>query len=1062
MTTVIGWLLFIRYLGRDFYCLHLQWRHMIVRRLAALASCLFLFSLSHAQQPFWLNEQKSEDNRLPMHANYFVYETENQAKAGQWQQSASYISLNGEWKFKWAERPADIPTGFETMGFDDSRWEHFNVPANCEMNGYGYPVYVNIGYEFQDRMKANPPIVPMDVNPTAVYRRNITIGDNWNNKQVILHIGAAKSNLQVWVNGRYTGYGEDSKLPQEFDITSFIKPGNNLIVMKVMRWCDGTYLEGQDFWRMSGITRDCYLVARNPEHIQDIRLVPDLDNSFQKGVLLTTVQLNKPASGTALVEVLYKDNIVAQEKLSFDNEDIKTKGITVTSPALWTAETPNLYTVLIKLTNSSGRLLEVIPQRIGFRKIEVKNGLMLVNGQPILIKGVNRHETDPVTGQTISREAMLRDVKLMKAFNINAVRTCHYPNDEYWYELCDEYGLYVVDEANIESHGIGYDITQTLANRPSWKEAHMLRVQRMFERDKNHPSIITWSLGNEAGNGYNFYECYLWLKAQDTTRPVQYEQGVANNTSFASEWNTDVINPMYPTPDNMKTYAANHAVTERPFIMCEYAHAMGNSLGNFKDYWDLIRGNKHAFQGGFIWDFVDQGLLHVTAEGDTIFMYGGDYGPASVPSDNNFLCNGIFHPNRRPNPHAWEMKKVYQNIHTRWKGNNNIEIANEHFFTGLLNVKLYWELVVNGVRKQSGEVNAIDVPPQRSATITLPVQVPRAGEAFINISYRLKQAELLLPAGHVIAEEQLAVTNAYSNTLTLQPAGKLTVADDNGMYAITSSSAAIRFNKSTGLLEQYIVKKQNLLENGMSLLPNFWRGPTDNDMGAQLQMRLKPWKQATAHRQLNSFTARQENNVVHIQTAFTLPDVSAKLNIQYIINAAGEILVQQNLVADESRKLPMLPRFGMKFILPEGFETIRYYGRGALENYQDRNYAAPVGLYTQSVKEQFYPYIRPQENGNKTGIRWFTITNKKGRGLHIESDSLLSMSALHYYTEDLDDGDKKDQRHSGDLHPRKQTQLNIDLKQMGLGSVNSWGALPLEPYRLPYQNYSYQFKIKPL
>lgn len=1036
---------------------------MNFRPVVYLVLSLLLFSTVRAQKPYWLDEQKNEDNRMPMHAAFFVYESESVAKANKWQQSSNYLSLNGDWKFKWAEKPADLPANFETTGFDDSQWKSFKVPGNPEMSGYGYPIYVNIGYEFQDIMKANPPTVPLDPDPTAVYRREIEIGDNFKNKQVVLHIGAAKSNVQVWVNGRYTGYGEDSKLPSEFDITSFVKPGKNLIVLKVMRWCDGTYLEGQDFWRMSGITRDCYLLARNPVHIQDIRLTPGLDNAWQNGTLQVAVKLNQAnASGvTATVELLDKEKTIAQKQLAFDS-DMQSATLNITKPNLWSAETPYLYNVLIKLTDKSGKLLEIIPQRVGFRKVEMKNGLMLVNGKPILIKGANRHEVDAVTGQVISHESMLRDVKLMKEFNINAVRTCHYPNDEYWYELCDEYGLYVVDEANIESHGIGYDITKTLANRPSWKEAHLVRVQRMFERDKNHASIISWSLGNEAGNGYNFYECYLWLKAQDTTRPVQFEQGVANNTTFASQWNTDVINPMYPTPGNMIRYAANNPHPDRPFIMCEYSHAMGNSLGNFKDYWDIIRGNKHAFQGGFIWDFVDQGLLKVTQAGDTIYAYGGDYGPVTVPSDNNFLCNGLFYPTRKPNPHAWEMKKVYQSIHTQWKGNNSIEIANENFFIDLSAVQLHWELIVDGVRKQAGDVNDIKVQPQQSSVITLPLQIPAAGETFLNISYRLKQAQPLVAAGHVVAEEQLAVAGKYSNAIAVQAAGKVTVKDEAASYTITSSSAVIRFNKTTGLLEQYEVKKQNLLQNGLPLQPNFWRGPTDNDMGAQLQMKLKPWKEATKSQQLEKFAASEENNLVHIQISYALAAVSATLNIHYTINAAGEILVKQELVADASKSVAMLPRFGMKWILPEGFENIQFYGRGPVENYQDRNYSTPVGIYAQTVKEQFYPYVRPQENGNKTDIRWFTITNKKGRGLRIESDSLLSMSALHFYTDDLDDGDKKDQRHSGELKPHAQTQLNIDLKQMGVGSVDSWGALPLDPYRLPYQNYSYQYKIKPL
>jgi len=513
----------------------------------------------------------------------------------------------------------------------------------------------------------------------------------------------------------------------------------------------------------------------------------------------------------------------------------------------------------------------------------------------------------------------------------------------------------------------------------------------------------------------------------------------------------------------MVRYAANNAQPTRPFIMCEYSHAMGNSLGNFKDYWDIIRGNKHAFQGGFIWDFVDQGLQKITPAGDTIFAYGGDYGPADVPSDNNFLCNGLFYPNRIPNPHAYEMKKVYQNIHTQWKGNNSVEISNENFFTDLSGVQLHWEIIVDGFRKQSGDINDLKVQPQESAVISLPLQVPAAGESFLNISYRLKQAQPLLPVGYAVAEEQLPLEGKYTNTLNVAANGKLSVKDESGSYTITSPTVVIRFNKTTGLLEQYEVKKQNLLENGLPLQPNFWRGPTDNDMGAQLQLKLKPWKEATEGRQLDNFSASEENGLVHIQTAFTLNGVSTKLNIQYTINAAGEMLVKQEMVADASKNNPMLLRFGMKWILPAGFETIQFYGRGPVENYQDRNYSAPVGIYTQTVKDQFYPYIRPQETGNKTDIRWFTITSKKGRGLRIEADSsLLSMSALHFYTDDLDDGDKKDQRHSGELKPHAQTQLNIDFKQMGVGSVNSWGAIPLDKYRMPYQNYSYQYKIKPL
>ena len=602
---------------------------------------LFLFLTSHllhaqsgqadatAKTPFWLDETKNEDNRLPMHASYFVYENEQKAKQNDWKQSANYQNLNGTWKFKWVEKPADLPQHYEATGFDDSGWDNFKVPANWEIYGYGYPIYVNIGYAFQNIMKPDPPIVPLNDDPTGVYRREITINDSWKGKQIILHIGSAKSNLEVWVNGQYTGYGEDGKLPSEFDVTSFVKPGKNLIVMKIMRWCDGTYLEGQDFWRLSGITRDCYLVARNPVHLQDFELKPDLDKNYKDGVLQAKLQINKAAPVTASITISRNGKLVKETEVSFQDTTAEVTEIPVSAPDLWSAEIPNLYDVLIRLKDKKGNVTEVIPQKIGFRKVEIVNGQLLVNGQPIFIKGADRHETDDVTGQTVSHEEMLRDIRLMKQYNINAVRTSHYPNDEYWYDLCDEYGIYLVDEANIESHGIGYDITKTLANRPSWKEAHLMRVQRMVERDKNHPSIIIWSMGNEAGNGYNFYECYLWLKQRDPSRPIQYERAVQYR-DYSVEFDTDIVNPMYPSPESMVEYAQNNPEPAHPFIMCEYAHAMGNSMGNFKDYWDIIRTHHKQFQGGFIWDFVDQGLQEVTADGDTIYTYGGDYGPGKV------------------------------------------------------------------------------------------------------------------------------------------------------------------------------------------------------------------------------------------------------------------------------------------------------------------------------------------------------------------------------------------------------------------------------------------------
>ena len=1057
-----------------------------MKNLSLLISLLLIAGFSKAQsktdKPFWLNEQINEENRLPMHASYFVFENEQLAKTGDWKLSSNYQNLNGEWKFKWVEKPDDLPKSFESTGFDDSGWDKFRIPATWEVNGYGYPIYVNVGYEFQNIMRPNPPLVPMDINATGVYRREIQIAENWKGKQVILHIGSAKSNLMVWVNGKYVGYGEDSKLPSEFDVTPFLNPGKNLICLKLMRWCDGTYLEGQDFWRMSGINRDCYLVARNETHINDYELIPDLDGNFKDAVLNATLKLNQAATASVLIQLTDGDKPVKEVVVSFNNESENKVSIPVSQPKLWSAETPDLYKVMITLKDKSGTIIEVIPQQIGFRKVEIKDGLLYVNGQPVLIKGANRHEVDPVAGQTISKEGMLNDIRLMKQFNINAVRNCHYPDDEYWYQLCDEYGLYVVGEANIESHGIGYDITKTLANQPSWKDAHLMRVQRMVERDKNHPSVVIWSMGNEAGNGYNFYECYLWLKQRDASRPVQYERAVSDYGTFSTEFDTDIDNPMYPDPESLVEYAKNNPKPLKPFIMCEYAHAMGNSLGNFKDYWDIIRGNPKQLQGGFIWDFVDQGLQKITAKGDTIYAYGGDYGPADLPSDNNFLCNGLFYPNRKPNPHAWEMKKVYQSIHTTLVKPNTISVYNENFFKDLSDVRLEWNLTVNGILKQHGVLADANVLPHATKEFTVPVKLPVEGEAFLNIQYKQKQEKLLVPKDFVVAEDQLFVSGSFKSDIKLAAASELSVNETNTSLAISSKGLNIRFNKKTGLMDQYVVDDQNYIDEATGLKPAFWRAPTDNDMGAFLQMRLNPWKMAQGNLKLNGFKATQDKNRLTVNTFFELPDVFAKLNIQYVINSKGEIEIDQSMVADTSKRVPvttampgwmrrngqkmepvpMLPRFGMNWILPEGFETIEYYGNGPLENYQDRNDAAPTGIYKQTVAQQFYPYIRPQENGNKTGIRWYKITNNKGKGLMIQSDILLSMSALHFFDADLDDGDQKHQQHSGDLKPRKETQLHIDLAQMGVGGIHSWGTWPLVKYRLPYQNYDFKFIVKPL
>lgn len=1039
----------------------------IITQMRAIKILVFLICANanalQAQTPMWLDETRNEENRLPMHATFYSYPNKTEAAQFNWEKSSSYINLNGTWKFKWVERPTDLPSNFEAVGFDDSKWDNFKIPATWEVNGYGYPIYVNTSYEFEDLMPKpfNPPLVPLTYDPTGVYRREVDITKTGSEK-LILHIGAAKSNLMVWVNSIYAGYSEDSKLAAEFDITKLIKPGKNLITMKVMRWSDGTYLEGQDFWRMGGIMRDCYIERKNSLHLFDVDVKTMLSADFKNADFETLLTLNEqPQKNTrATIKLINNNGEVVNEKAALLT-GLETKiTIPVSAPKLWSGETPSLYTVYIELSGADNKTMEIIPLKIGFRKVEIKNASLLVNGKKILIKGVNRHETDPITAQTISHEAMRKDIETMKRYNINAVRTSHYPNDEYWYQLCDEYGIYVVDEANLESHGIGFG-PKSLAKQASWELAHLQRVQRMYERDKNHPSIITWSMGNEAGNGINFYKAYEWLKKSDSTRPVQYEGALSNNATLIDDVNTDIISPMYSSQNSMHVYSVNNPVPRKPFILCEYAHAMGNSLGALKDYWDLIRKDTLHFQGGFIWDFVDQSLRKVTAKGDTIYAYGGDYGPENVPSANNFLDNGIFAPDRTPNPHAAEVKDAYKDIYASLV-DNGLQIYNEKFFTDLSYASIKWELMADGKIIQSGSYDNLNAKPQSSQFVPVAYRIPQTGEVFLNVYYLQKKAAPFLPVGHIIGSDQFLIREGVKNALLIASAGKIELQKTTDLLAITSKNVQIEFDTKTGFLKKYKVAGQDFIESGFFLRPNFWRAPTDNDMGAKLQLKLKPWKLATEGPLLKSLESSSHADLITVLANYELPQTDARLHLKYEINADGEIRVSQELIADTSVHKEELLRYGMKLIMPSGFETISYYGRGPTENYQDRKKGYPVGLYNQTVKEQFFPYIRPQENGNKTDVRWFKLTNGEGKGLKIESDQPLNMKAQHYFDSDLDGGDKKGQLHSPEIKPKGQTQLSIDMAQMGLGSINSWGQLPLPQNRLPYKNYRYQYKITPV
>lgn len=1036
---------------------------------------LFVFTLltghlfAQAQEPpaFWEDEFKNEYNREPMHATYFAFENKDLALKNKRENSTYFKNLNGNWKFKWVDKPSNRPPGFWRKDYDDSHWVNFKVPATWEVNGYGIPIYTNVRYDFDYLIKPNPPHVPHQYNPVGSYRREITVDKDWDGKDIYIQFGGVRSCFYLWVNGQWVGYSEDSKLPAEFNITKYLKAGQkNLIAFQVIRWSDGTYMEDQDMWRLAGVDRDVYMYARNPVHIRDVQIIPDLTDNYKNGQLQISLDfLNNNESALknykASFELLDASGKPIGKAAVDLNDSTKFKNVVIklNNPKKWTAETPELYTVLTTLTGPDGKTIEVIPQKTGFRKVEIINNALCVNGKAILIKGVNRHEMDPVTGQVISKERMEQDVKIMKENNINAVRTSHYPNDPYWYELCDKYGLYVVDEANLETHGMGFG-ENSLSKKPDWYLQHFQRNSRMLERDKNYPSIIIWSMGNEAGMGVNFEKVYQWMKQRDPSRPVQYE--MASATPFS-----DVYCPMYPSPDNMVHHAKyDSSSNQKPFILVEYAHAMGNTNGNFNDYWDTIRKYYPKMQGGYIWDFVDQSFQKVTDRGDTIWAYGGDYG-VDLPSDENFNDNGLVSPDRTLNPQMLEIKKIYQNIFTFPADlmTGKIKVYNENFFRSLDDVYMEWALVVDGKIIQKGRFDRLKVLPQETATIDLGYKMPPGGfkEVFLNVYYKIKKEEGMLPADWLIAKDQLLVYSKPADKLSLSESVNLRVQLTDSVIKVGNNKVQFSFSRNDGLLHQYVVNGNHFIKDGFSLKPNFWRPPTDNDFGADLQKKLINWKRASQDFVMLDFDIDSSNSKnIRLKMHYSLPDVYATLDINYELNGAGEIRVTESLQTDNNKKVPMMFKFGMQMMLPKKYDQMEWYGRGPSENYWDRKDDAFVGLYKMSVKDQFYPYIRPQESANKTDVRWVKLTDKKGTGLWIGGDTVLNISARHYLDEDLDDGIQKHNRHAAELRERDLTTLSIDLQQTGVGGINSWGSLPLNKYRLDYKNYSYSFIIKPV
>ena len=1013
-----------------------------------------VLALTAGAQTFqeWRNPEINAVNRAPMHTNYFAFENADAAKKADKKQSTNYMTLNGTWKFNWVKDADSRPTDFWKTGFNDKGWDDLQVPAVWELNGYGDPIYVNVGYAWRNQFQNNPPEVPTENNHVGSYRREIVVPASWNGKDIIAHFGSVTSNMYLWVNGRYVGYSEDSKLEAEFDLTPYLKPGQkNLIAFQVFRWCDGSYLEDQDFFRYSGVGRDCYLYARNKKRIQDIRVTPDLDAAYQNGSL----SINLDLKGSGKVDLELVDTQGKQVATATANKSGLVT-MNVENPKKWSAETPYLYTLRASMQGSN----EVIPVKVGFRKIELKGDQILVNGKAVLFKGADRHEMDPDGGYVVSPERMLQDIQIMKQFNLNAVRTCHYPDDNLWYDLCDQYGIYVVAEANIESHGMGYG-EKTLAKNPSYKKAHLERNQRNVQRGFNHPSIIFWSLGNEAGDGPNFEQCYQWIKAEDPSRACQYEQARQKD-------HTDIFCPMYYGYEGMEKYGQRTDAT-KPLIQCEYAHAMGNSQGGFKEYWDLIRKYPNL-QGGFIWDFVDQSCRWKGKDGVMIYAYGGDFNRFDA-SDNNFCDNGLISPDRVPNPHMYEVGYFYQNIWTTPAdlSKGEVNVFNENFFRDLSAYYMEWQVLKDGKIIRTGRVDDLKIAPQETAKITLNIgKTCTCKEWLLNVSYKLKNREGLLPAGFTVAKNQLTLNDYKAPSMDLKNVETTNVAtvvpqiiDNQYHYLIVKGNNFVaEFNKQNGYLSKYAVDGTEMLKEGAALTPNFWRAPTDNDMGAGLQNRYAAWKNPGL--KLVSLNSKTENDQIVVNAEYDMKNVSAKLYLTYVINNEGAIKVTQKMTADKNATVSPMFRFGMQMQMPKCFETVEYYGRGPVENYSDRNHSTDLGIYRQSVDEQFYSYIRPQETGTKTDIRWWKQLNAGGNGLKVVGDAPFSASALHYTICSLDDGEQKDQRHSPEVQKADLTNLIIDKAQMGLGCVNSWGALPLPQYMLPYGDYEFTFILTPV
>lgn len=1019
-----------------------------------LLAALGVGSLKAQNTPDWENPEVFAINKEKTRATFMYYNNRQAAIDDEPSTSPYYLSLNGKWQFHWVKKPADRPLDFFHSNYDDSKWAQIDVPSNWELKGYGTPIYTNVTYPHP----TNPPYIGHNDNPVGSYRKQFDIPQDWQNRRVYLHFESGTSAMYIWVNGQKVGYSQVTKSPAEFDITPYVKSGKNIVAAEVYRWSDGSYLEDQDFWRLSGIDRDVYVYSAPQVRLSDFFAKALLDKDYKNGNLSVDVDVtnNTNASATVPVHLELLDatgKTVHSQKSSATISAGQTSKLALSAlikkPLQWSGESPNLYTLLLTVGN------ELSSCKVGFRTVEIKNSQLLVNGKVITVKGVNLHEHHDVTGHYIDKATMLKDIEVMKRNNINAVRTSHYPHSPLWYKLCDQYGLYLVDEANIESHGMTYDPKRSLGYKPEWHAAHIDRIERLIERDKNHPSVIIWSMGNECGNGYVFTDAFKWMKERDNTRPVQFEQAYQKDP-------TDIVCHMYPSIKNMVDYA-ERTNPGRPYIMCEYSHAMGNSNGNFKEYWDIIRNSPHM-QGGFIWDWVDQGLLTSDETGRPFWAYGGDLGGHEYTHDENFCLNGLVFPDRTPHPGLYEVKKVYQDIHFKAKDLSKgiITITNEFMFTSLSDYAFNWELLKNGEQVATGTF-ATTLAPLSSADVKLAlpaIDTQSADEYFLNVFAKTKKEKPFIPQGFEVAREQFALnTNAFFNANKFKPSGKITLTQTDRFNELTAANVKVAIDNNTGMLNRFEVDGANLLDGTAEV--NFWRAPIDNDFGSREQIALNVWRAAGKNTKVDDIKVVDNAEVGITELVYTigLKDVASKLTVKYCLNADGKLNVEASFEPGNN-PLPEMPRFGITIPVRNNYDQLGFYGRGPWENYVDRNTASLVGTYRSTVAEQYEPYIRPQENGNKTDVRWATLTNTNGMGLKVTGAQPLNMKALHYTDADFDPGFTKKQQHTTDIHPDHRVYFSIDLFQRGLGGDTSWGAKPHRQYRYDAKPYSYSFTIE--